>query len=138
MGVCEHPSGSTPKARRVVYHQVSAPTPCHVLQAFSAAVQTILHGQTCALQQLPEAVTQRRLAEQSDSIKAAAGVKQRSRPGPPAVTVLEVVLHTQKLQVIVNQPYYLSVMNCKAFAVLCIANLHATSITRLTERDGMW
>lgn len=106
------------------------------MQAFSAAVQTILHGQSCALQQLPEAVKQRRTAEQSDGIQAAAGVKQS--PGPPAVTVLEVVLHTQKLQVIVNQPYYLSVRSNKACASMFIATLHATSIARLTERDGIW
>ena len=116
----------------------AALSPCHVVQAFSAAVQTILHGQTCALQQLPEAVKQRRTAEQSNSIQAAAGVKQRSGPGPPAVTVPEVALHTQKLQVIVNQLYYLSVRSYKACASMFIATLHATSIARLTERDGMW
>ena len=90
------------------------------------------------MQQLPEAVKQRRIAEQAGSIKAAAGVKQRSGPGLPAVTVLEVVLHTQKLQVIVNQPHYLPVMHYEASTNMFMANLYATSIPRLTERCGIW
>ncbi|KAA6421892.1 MAG: hypothetical protein FRX49_08211, partial [Trebouxia sp. A1-2] len=68
-----------------------------VLQAFTAAVQSVLRGQTCALQQLPEAVNQRRLAEHSHS-STAAGRRTASQQDLPAVTVLEVVLHTEKLQ----------------------------------------
>ena len=72
--------------------------PLHALQAFTAAVQSVLRGQTCALQQLPEAVKQRRMAEQSHS-SSAAGRRTESQQGLPAMTVLEVVLHTDRLQV---------------------------------------
>lgn len=78
---------------------LSLSDPSHVLQAFTAAVQSVLRGQTCALQQLPEAVNQRRLAEHSHS-STAAGRRTASQQDLPAVTVLEVVLHTEKLQVI--------------------------------------
>ena len=76
--------------------------PFHALQAFTAAVQSVLRGQTCALQQLPEAVKQRRTAEQSHS-SMAAGRRTESQQGLPAVTVLEVVLHTEKLQVMLQR-----------------------------------
>ncbi len=69
-----------------------------VMQAFTAAVQSVLRGQTCALQQLPEAVQQRRMAEQSHS-SMAAGRRTERQQSLPAATVLEVVLHTEKLQV---------------------------------------
>ena len=75
----------------------------HVMQAFTAAVQSVLRGQTCAWQQLPEAVKQRRTAEHSHS-SMAAGRRTESQQGLPAVTVLEVVLHTEKLQVML-QPF---------------------------------
>ena len=78
--------------------------PVLALQAFTAAVQNVLRGQTCALQQLPEAVKQRRMAEQSHSSMAAGRRTERteSEQGLPAVTVLEVVLHTEKLQVMLQ------------------------------------
>ncbi|KAL0048524.1 hypothetical protein WJX82_005046 [Trebouxia sp. C0006] len=84
-----------------------------VLQAFTAAVQNVLRGQTCALQQLPEAVKQRRMAEQSHSSMAAGRRTERteSEQGLPAVTVLEVVLHTEKLQA---QLLTLSTLCCTA------------------------
>ncbi|KAL0023111.1 hypothetical protein WJX77_002676 [Trebouxia sp. C0004] len=68
-----------------------------VLQAFTAAVQSLLRGQTCALQHLPEAVKERRMAEQSHS-SMVAGRRTECQRGLPAVTVLEVVLHTERLQ----------------------------------------
>jgi hypothetical protein len=71
------------------------------LQAFTAAVQSVLRGQTCALQQLPGAVKQRRMAEQSHSSMAAQR-RTESQQGLPAVTVLEVVLHTERLQVMLQ------------------------------------
>ncbi len=75
--------------------------PVLALQAFTAAVQSVLRGQTCPLQQLPEAVKQRRMAEQSHN-SMAAGRRTESQQSLPAVTVLEVVLHTEKLQVMLQ------------------------------------
>ncbi len=91
--------GTEPKI--VTMTTLSLSNPLHALQAFTAAVQSVLRGHTCALQQLPEAVQQRRMAEQSHS-SMAVGRRTESQQSLPAVTVLEVVLHTEKLQVMLQ------------------------------------
>lgn len=69
-----------------------------VVQAFVAAVHSILRSQTSALNHLPAAVKRRRQGEH-------VGTGQGSDKGGghalqlPPMTVLEVVLHTQRLQV---------------------------------------
>ena len=70
------------------------------VQACAAAVQTVLRWHTSALNQLPAAVKQRRQAEHKVSTQGKA--LDRGSGGDPLVlpvTVLEVVLHTQHLQV---------------------------------------
>ena len=68
------------------------------MQAFAAAVQTVLRCQTSALNELPTAVKQRRQAEHNNM--GSKGMKRGGHAPPvPPVTVLEVVLHTQRLQV---------------------------------------
>lgn len=66
-----------------------------VMQAFAAAVEQQLLRQSAALQQLPEAIKARRQAEQWSA------PTPDTKPGTKsiAMTVLEVVLHTQQLQV---------------------------------------
>ena len=108
------------------------------MQAFAAAVQAVLRSQSLALQQLPQAVPQRRQAESLESLELRAGLSHgaglfhgveslreaealhRAEPlhraglmhsklfagqagqaqtALPAMTVLEVAVHTEKLQV---------------------------------------
>lgn len=117
--------------------------PVLALQAFTAAVQSVLRGQTCALQQLPEAVKQRRMAEQSHS-SMAAGRRTESEQGLPAVTVLEVVLHTEKLQVmlqlIVSSNSSMITKRCPCSAVghssPCSGPLHHQVMYRYDSRAG--
>ena len=67
------------------------------MQAFTAAIQLVLRSQTLALNQLPTAVKQRHEAEAgADSSNDA---KRTGINAAPPITVLEVVLHTQRLQV---------------------------------------
>ena len=70
------------------------------MQAFAAAVQTILRRQTSSLQQLSEAVKQRRKAHPQQMHSSLA--KEESchiQELQPAMSLLEVVLHTERLQV---------------------------------------
>ena len=72
--------------------------PCTIVQAFAAAVQTVLRSQTSALNQLPAAVQQRRQAE---THAGTTGNHEGSHSLlMPSMTVLEVVLHTRRLQVV--------------------------------------
>ena len=69
---------------------------CMSCQAFAAAVQQQLRSQSAALQQLPAAVQARRCAE----LPAVLGKAFPIGGGNSRMTVLEVVLHTQRLQVL--------------------------------------
>ena len=71
---------------------------CVVMQAFAAAVQSILRSQTSALNQLPAAVKQRRQGEHTGHGKSSDNAGAETCHLLP-MTVLEVVLHTQRLQV---------------------------------------
>jgi len=117
--------------------------PVLALQAFTAAVQSVLRGQTCALQQLPEAVKQRRMAEQSHN-SMAAGRRAESQQSLPAVTVLEVVLHTEKLQVMLQLIFSsnssMITRRCPCSAVShsspCSGPLHHQVMYRYDSRAG--
>ena len=73
------------------------------VQAFAAAVHSILRWHTSALNQLPAAVKQRRQAERSMHSMQSTGMdKGGGDAAMPPVTILEVVLHTQHLQVVLG------------------------------------
>ena len=90
------------------------------MQAFAAAVEQQVLRQSAALQQLPRAIKARRQAEQLSLPMPDTKPEMRG----VAMTVLEVVLHTQQLQVwlpnlIPNSMHFLLLIHICAH-LLCI------------------
>ena len=95
-----------------------------MMQAFAAALHDVLHQQTAALNHLQAAVQHRRKAESAGLQKnPSMGIAPESTP---AMTVMEVVLHTQQLQV---RDFDFD-LQCQAPHFLCLVRVSATAIER--------